>query len=162
MQNQKNDLGIKKIDLGIVILTKRKVNNFLKTEIFLKKFLTNSLIEPERFFKNLPILCKVVTTGGFRSSNLLIFDLRSTPSFDSVQRTVESFDTINRQLIERPELLDTLKEKFMEYQTILKGDIPQHIQDEAFVRDTSQSDHYRMDMVWGYLRQRFPLLSEIA
>ena len=50
----------------------------------------------------------------------------------------------------------------MEYQTILKGDIPQHIQDEAFVKDTSQSDHYRMDMVWGYLRQRFPLLSEIA
>ena len=151
MQNQKNDLGIKKIDLGIVILTKRKVNNFLKTEIFLKKFLTNSLIEPERFFKNLPILCKVVTTGGFRSSNLLIFDLRSTPSFDSVQRTVESFDTISRQLIERLELLNTSEEDFIEYQAMVKGDVPQHIWDESFIKDTSQSDHYHMDKVWDYL-----------
>ena len=38
----------------------------------------------------------------------------------------------------------------MEYQAMVKGDIPQHIWDEAFVKDTSQSDHYRMDMVWGY------------
>ena len=43
-----------------------------------------------------------------------------------------------------------------------KGDAPQHIWDEAFVKDTSQPDHYFMDMVWGYLRQRFSLLSEIA
>ena len=72
--------------------------------------------------------------------------------FDSVQRTVESFNTINQQLIERPELLDTLEEDFMEYQAIVKGDVPQHIWDEAFLKDTSQSDHYRMDMVWGYLQ----------
>ena len=152
MQNQKNDLGIKKIDLGIVILTKRKVNNFLKTEIFLKKFLTNSLIEPERFFKSLPILCKVVTTYHwripfFKITSLLIFDLRSTPSFDSVQRTVESFDTISRQLIERLELLNTSEEDFIEYQAMVKGDVPQHIWDESFVKDTSRSDHYRMDIV---------------
>ena len=50
----------------------------------------------------------------------------------------------------------------MEYQAMVKGDVPQHIWDESFVKDTSQSDHYRMDMVWGYLRQRLPLLSEIA
>ena len=80
------------------------------------------------------------------------FDLRSTSLFDSVQRTVESFNTINQQLIERPELLDTLEEDFMEYQAIVKGDVPQHIWDEAFVKDTSQSDHYHMDMVWGYLQ----------
>ena len=90
------------------------------------------------------------------------YDLRSTSSFDSVQRTVESFDTIRRQLIERPELLDMLEEEFMEYQAMVKGDVLQHSWDEAFVNDTSQSNHYRIDMVWGYLRQRFPLLSEIA
>ena len=50
----------------------------------------------------------------------------------------------------------------MEYQAIVKGDVPQHIWDEAFLKDTSQSDHYRMDMVWGYLRQRSPLRTEIA
>ena len=45
---------------------------------------------------------------------------------------------------------------------MIVGDVPQHIWDEAFVKDISQSDHYRKDMVWGYLRQRFSLLSEIA
>ena len=64
------------------------------------------------------------------------FHLRSTSSFDSVHRTVESFDTINRQLIESSELLDTLEEEFMEYQAMVKGDVPQHIWDEAFVKDT--------------------------
>ena len=50
----------------------------------------------------------------------------------------------------------------MEYQTMVKVNVPQHICDETFVKDTSQSDHYRMDTVWGYLRQKFPLLSEIT
>ena len=50
----------------------------------------------------------------------------------------------------------------MEYQARVKGDVPQRIWDEAFVKDTSQFDHYRMDMVWGYLQQRIPLLREIA
>ena len=50
----------------------------------------------------------------------------------------------------------------MEHQAMVKGDTPQHISGEAFVKDTSQSDRCRMDKVWGYLRQRFPLLSEIA
>ena len=45
---------------------------------------------------------------------------------------------------------------------MVKGDVPPDIWDASFVKDTSQSDDYRMDMVWGYLQQRFPLLSEIA
>ena len=36
----------------------------------------------------------------------------------------------------------------MEYQAMVKGYTTQHIWDEFFVKDTSQSDHYRMDMVW--------------
>ena len=39
----------------------------------------------------------------------------------------------------------------MEYQAMLKSDVPQHIWDQTFVKDTSQSDRYRMGMVWGYL-----------
>ena len=116
-------------------------------EIFLKKLLTNSLIGPERFFKSLPIFFKVEDSL-LQNYKLVDFDLRSTSSSDSVQRTVESFGTINRQLIERPELLNTSEEDFMEYQAMVKGDITQQIWDESFVKDTSQSDHYRMDMVW--------------
>ena len=50
----------------------------------------------------------------------------------------------------------------MEYQAMVKGDVPQHIWDESFIKDTSQSDHYHMDTVWDYLRRRFLLLKEIA
>ena len=53
--------------------------------------------------------------------------------------------------MELPKLLNTLEEEFMEYQAVVKGDVPQYIWDEAFIKDTSQSDHYCMDMVWGYL-----------
>ena len=98
----------------------------------------------------------------FQNYELVDFDLRSTSLFDSIQRTVESFDTINQQLMELPKLLNTLEEEFMEYQAVVKGDVPQYIWDEAFIKDTSQSDHYCMDMVWGYLWQRFRLLTEIA
>ena len=160
LQNQKDD-----IDLGIGILTKRKVkqlleNGYISQEAF-DKFFDGARV----FFSKAYQYCVMwlpPEDSLLQNCKFFDFDLRSTSLFDSVQRTVESFDTINRQLIERPELLDTLEEKFMEYQTILKGDIPQHIQDEAFVKDTSQSDHYRMDMVWGYLRQRSPLRTEIA
>ena len=85
----------------------------------------------------------------FKIANLFDFDLRSTSLFDSIQRIVESFDTINQQLMERPKLLNTLEEEFMEYQAVVKGDVPQYIWDEAFIKDTSQPDHYHMDMVWG-------------
>ena len=50
----------------------------------------------------------------------------------------------------------------MVYQAMVKDDVTQHIWDEAFVKDTSQSYHYRTDVVRGYLRQGFTLLSEIA
>ena len=104
------------------------------------------------------------TAGGFLSSKLQIcwFWSEKHFSFDPVQRTVESFDAVNWQLIERLELLDTLEEEFMEYQVMLKGDVPHDIWDEAFVNDISQSDHNRIEMVWGYLRQWFPLLNKIA
>ena len=58
--------------LELAFSPNKKWSNFLKTEIFLKKLLTNSLMKPECFFKSLPILCKVVTTGGFLSSKLQI------------------------------------------------------------------------------------------
>ena len=77
----------------------------------------------------------------FKIANLFDFDLRSTSLFDSIQRIVESFDTINQQLMERPKLLNTLEEEFMEYQAVVKGDVPQYIWDEAFIKDTSQPDH---------------------
>ena len=72
--------------------------------------------------------------------------------FDSVQRTVEYFDTINWQLIERLELFDTLEDEFIEYQATVKGDVPQHILDEAFVKDTSQP---LTNTIWTWFKVTF-------
>ena len=68
------------------------------------------------FFISLPILCKVVTTGGFPSSKLQICWFWSEKHFFVWLRSTYNwiFDTINWQLIEHPELLDTFEEEFME------------------------------------------------
>ena len=49
-----------------------KWTTFWKRRYFSRSFWQILLIEPERFFKSLPILCKVVTTEGFPSSTLKI------------------------------------------------------------------------------------------
>ena len=111
-------------------------------------------MEPEHFFSKAYQYCVKwlpLEDSPLQNCKFVDFDLRSTSSFFSVQRTVDCFDAINRQLIECPELSDTLEEEFMEYQAMLKSDVPQHIWDQTFVKDTSQSDRYRMGMVWGYL-----------
>ena len=90
------------------------------------------------------------------------FEKRRNSSFDCVLRTIEHFSTIHAKLIEQPELLDTLEEEFLEYQALMNDDITQSIWNETLIQDTSQTEHHRMDMVWGNLRQRFPLLSEVA
>ena len=160
LQDQKGD-----IDLGISILNKRKVKQLLENGDISQEAFDKFFDVARAFFSEAYQYCVKwlpLEDSFFQNSKLVHSDIRSTSLFDSVQRIFESFDTINWQLIEPPELLDTLEKKFIEYQTMVKGDVPQYIWDEAFIKDTSQSDHFRMDIVWGYLRQRFPLLSEIA
>ena len=145
MQNQKDN-----IDLGIGILTKRKVKHLLENGNISQEVFDKFFDGGGAFFSKVYQYCVKwlpLEDSLLQNCKSVDFDLRSTFSFDSVQCKVESFDTINRQLIERPELLDTLEEEFMEYQAMVKGDVPQNIWDEAFVKDTSQSNHYRMDMV---------------
>ena len=135
LQNQKDN-----IDLGIGILTKRKVKERLENGDISQEAFDRFFDGARAFFskayqycvKRLPLEDSLLQNCKF-----VDFDLRSISSFDSIQRTFESFDTVNRQLIERPKLLDTIEEGFMEYQARVKGDVPQRIWDEAFVKDTS-------------------------
>ena len=90
------------------------------------------------------------------------FERRSTSSFGSVQYTIEYFHTISVKVIENSALSDQVEEEYLEYQSLVKEDISQHIWENAFIQDTSQNDDYRMGKIWGYLRERFPLLSQVA
>ena len=48
------------------------------------------------------------------------------------------------------------------YQGMSNNEIPQHIWDEAAVYEKETTVYHRMDIIWAYLRQPFPLLSKIA
>ena len=150
MQNEKDD-----IDLGIGILTKRKVKQLLENGDISQEAFDKFFDGARSFFSKAYQYCAkwlLLEDSLLQNCKFVNLDPRSISSLDSVQRTVEAFDTINRQLIEHPELLDPLEEEFMEYQAMVKGDVPQHIWDKAFVKNTSQLDHSCRDMVWDYFR----------
>ena len=76
---------------------------------------------------------------------------------------MKKFSIIHNQLIENPRMLDTLQEEFMEYQSMVKEEIPEKVWNEASIKESAFNDNpYHMDMVWGHLRKCFPLLAEVA
>ena len=60
------------------------------------------------------------------------------------------------------QLLDQLQEEFLTYQGTAKTEIPQNVWDNAAIRQGQTSVHYRMDIVWAYLKEPLPLLSQVA
>ena len=93
LKNRKGD-----IDLGIGILTKRKVKQLLENENISQEAF-DKFFDVARaffFFKSPPILFNVLPLEDslLQNSKFVDFDHRSTSSFDSVQ--LESFDTISQ------------------------------------------------------------------
>ena len=60
---------------------------------------------------------------------------------------------------EFPELHDEIEEQFLDYEAINENDIPSSTWKAAEIEDEKS---HRMDVIWGYLRAKLPLLSEIA
>jgi hypothetical protein len=64
--------------------------------------------------------------------------------------------------------MDILEEEFLVYQTMSETDIPAHIWEESAVTEKQDLDsdevltYHRMDMIWGYLRDKLPNLSKVA
>ena len=60
-----------------------------------------------------------------------------------------------------PSLLDEVEEEFMDYQAMSDDDVPQRIWAAALVGDIHDNQH-RMDVIWGYLKEKLSRLTEIA
>ena len=57
-----------------------------------------------------------------------------------------------------PSLLDEVEEEFMDYQAMSDNEVPQRVWDAALVGDIRDNQH-RMDVIWGYLKERCQFLS---
>ena len=82
-------------------------------------------------------------------------------SFSYVEETVGCFKRVHETLLEDPKMLDSVEEQFLDYQGMCETDIPSNIWEAAQIGDT-QEKQYRMDVIWGYLKSKLPLLAEIA
>ena len=60
-----------------------------------------------------------------------------------------------------PSILNAVEDEFINYQAMNENDIPQTIWEAALVGDIRDNQH-RMDIIWGYLKPKFHLLTEIA
>ena len=89
------------------------------------------------------------------------FKRRVEVSFADVEQTINCFKRIHEMLISDPSLLDLVEEELMDYQAMSDNDIPQMIWDTALVGDIRDNLH-RMDVIWGYLKEKLPRLTEIA
>ena len=58
--------------------------------------------------------------------------------------------------------LDACLEEFMIFQGLTDENIPSHTWNDAKVDVKPDKVCHRMDIIWGYLRERVPLLSSAA
>lgn len=93
-----------------------------------------------------------------KSCRFVDFAKRATVSVSDVEQTVASFTRINERLVTDTVMLDAVEEQLLDYQSMCSDDIPKDIWEAA----KAGEEVYRMDVVWGYLKDKLPQLSEIA
>ena len=62
-----------------------------------------------------------------KNSVFVYFEKRNDINVDRTQEFIQSFSVINKKIIEYPSLLNTVEEKFIDYQGLTKDDIPSSI-----------------------------------
>ena len=95
------------------------------------------------------------------------FEQRNVCSMENVEGVLTALWHIHTDLINNSRAMDTLEEEFLVYQTMARTDIPSHIWEESAVieKDVDGGEaltYHRMDMIWGYLRDKLPNLSKVA
>ena len=89
------------------------------------------------------------------------FKRRSEVSFAHIEQTITHFKRIHETLMSDPSILNAVEDEFIDYQAMNENDIPQTIWEAAVVGDIRDNQH-RMDIIWGYLKPKFPAHTEIA
>ena len=80
-------------------------------------------------------------------------------SFSNIEQIIPFFSNITSKIDEFPELYNEIEEPFLDYQAMSENDIPSSTWKAAEIGDEK---FYRIDVIWGYLRAKLPLLSDIA
>jgi hypothetical protein len=89
------------------------------------------------------------------------FHKRAKVCFSHIEETISCFKRVHEGIFNDQTLLDSVEEQFLEYKGMCETDIPRNIWEATKIRDI-QDKQYRMDVIWGYLKSKLPLLGEIA
>ena len=90
------------------------------------------------------------------------FGKRNNVTFRNIETTITSFTNINQHIIDDPSILDAVEKPFLDFQAMAETDISTNVWEEAVLHETEQGRFYRMDITWGFLKPKVPLLSEVA
>lgn len=90
------------------------------------------------------------------------FNERLKHSIEDVIEIITLMPHLHGEFQANVSLMDQLEEEFVVYQGMSNNEVPQRIWDEAAVYEKETKVYHRMDIIWAYLRQPFPLLSKIA
>ena len=96
----------------------------------------------------------------YKNRTFFDFPKKSSASLDQVMSIAEGFLTWNKNLCSDPQDFDACEKEFMMYQGLSHENIPENIWNEA--KDdisTTEKYFYRVHIIWGYLREKFPILS---
>ena len=87
------------------------------------------------------------------------FNKRNEMSFSNIEQIIPFSSNITSKIDEFPELYNEIEGPFLDYQAMSENDIPSSTWKAAEIGDEK---FYRIDVIWGYLRAKLPLLSDIA
>ena len=98
----------------------------------------------------------------YKNCTFVDFAKRQSIDFEQIVSVIECFPTLKAKLHNDPRQLDACLEEFMIFQGLTDENIPFVAWNDAKVDVKPDKVFHRMDIIWGYLRERFPLLSSVA
>ena len=98
----------------------------------------------------------------YKNFTFIDFAKRQSIDFEQIVSVIECFPTLKAKLYNDPRQIDACLEKFMIFQGLTDENIPSHAWNDAKVDVKPDKVFHRMDIIWGYLRERFQLFSSVA
>ena len=159
LANQKSDRY-----LFIGFMTRQKLNQLLKEDI--DDRIADKFFDAVRgFYETAYNYCRKwlpLNDPFLKHCQFINFDERIKHSFVDVTEIIKLMPHLHGKFQFDVSLLDQLEEEVLAYQGMEKNEIPQYVWDQAAVYEKETIVYHRMDIIWAYLRQPFPLLSKIA
>ena len=145
-------------NIHIHLLTKLLLKKLLQKDIDNKKAVSFDIAH--KFYE---IACKycmqIFPLDDVFYENCTFVDFAKSQSIDFVQivSLIECFPTLNAKLHNDPRQLDACLEEFMIFQGLTDENIPSHGWNNMKADVKPDKVFHRVDIIWGYLREIFPL-----